>query len=146
MRDGLPEFELDGFLPYRVTVVAQRLSVSLARHYKERYGISVAEWRVLVHVGYGEDLSIKDLETFVSLEKSKASRAASRLEAKGLLIKRPHAQDKRLLQLELTPAGLELLRELVPIAQSFQAELEAALGGRRQALTDTLDILMDSTK
>ena len=143
MAKALPEFDLDRFLPYRLTVAAARLSADLARQYKTRYGISIAEWRVLMNLGYCGDVSVRDIEKRVSLEKSKVSRAASRLEAKGYVTKAVDAADRRLLKLSLTEKGTDLLRELIPIAAAYQTDLEKALGPQTDVLQAALDALLE---
>ncbi|MEP1929822.1 MAG: MarR family transcriptional regulator, partial [Roseibium sp.] len=105
----LPDFDLEKYLPYRFTALAARLSDEMAKSYKYKYGISIPEWRVLVNVGYAKDPSIRDIERRVSLEKSKVSRAAAKLEAKGLITKDVDPSDRRLLKLNLTPKGVSLL-------------------------------------
>lgn len=141
MTDDLPEFDLDRYLPYRLTVIAAQLSTRLSRHYKAQFGISIAEWRILLNLGYSGSGSVRDIEKRVSLEKSKISRAVSRLEARGLLTKSVDDADRRLLKLALTAEGSALLAQLVPIATAYQAKLEAALGGQTEALHEALDRL-----
>jgi DNA-binding MarR family transcriptional regulator len=145
MSDALPDFDLERYLPYRFVVLAARLSSKLAKQYKEEFGISIPEWRVLLNVGYTKDLSIRDIEQRVSLERSKVSRAATKLEAKGYLAKQIDSRDKRLLKLTLTPEGIELLSKLIPIAEAFQAELNLILGDDKDALQLALDRLMEKT-
>lgn len=145
MPNTLPDFDLDRYLPYRFAVLAGRLSAELAKQYKIKYGISMPEWRVLLNVGYAEDLSVRDIEKRVSLEKSKVSRAVAKLEAKGHLTKQIDSDDRRLLKLALTKQGVELLSELIPIAESFQSELNGILGDHEEALQLALDRLMDSS-
>lgn len=142
--EKLPEFDLEMYLPYRVTVAAGRISDALARHYKSKFGISIPEWRVLINVGYTENPSIRDIEHRVKLEKSKVSRAASRLEAKGLITKMVDPSDRRLVKLNLTPAGVSLLTELVPIAQAFQNKLDETLGKSVNDLHSALDKILES--
>ncbi|MDD9718785.1 MarR family transcriptional regulator [Dinoroseobacter sp. PD6] len=142
MQTPAPDFDLERYLPYRLTVIAGRLSAEIARQYKARFGISLPEWRVLLNVGHAENLSIRDIEKRADLEKSKVSRAASKLEAKGYLRKHVDARDKRLLQLSLTEEGRQLLDALIPIAAAFQADLDARLGGHRDALHEALDRLL----
>lgn len=77
MQTPAPDFDLERYLPYRLTVIAGRLSAEIARQYKARFGISLPEWRVLLNVGHAENLSIRDIEKRADLEKSKVSRAAS---------------------------------------------------------------------
>lgn len=139
--DKLPEFDLELYLPYRFTVVAARLSDDLAKKYKKRYGISIPEWRVLLNVGYTKNLSVRDIEKRVNLEKSKVSRTAAKLEAKGHLIKQVDSDDRRLVKLTLTPQGVRLLGELIPIAQAYQTELHAILGDQIGLVNQTLDLL-----
>lgn len=139
----LPEFDLEGFLPYRLTVLAAHLSAEMAQQYKNQFGISNSEWRVLVNVGYAENPSVRDIEKRVNLEKSKVSRAAARLEGRGLITKVVDPDDRRLVNLALTGKGADLLSQLVPIAMSFQSSLEAKLGEAEEALINALDLLSD---
>ena len=43
--------DLDDFLPYRLSVLTNRVSGAIARHYSERFGLSVPEWRVMAVLG-----------------------------------------------------------------------------------------------
>jgi len=124
----LPDFDLMGYTPYRLAVAAQTLSEELAKQYKERFGISIPEWRVIVHVAHSGGASVRDIEARVGMEKSKVSRAASRLEERGFVTKRINPQDRRLIHLCLTPKGHTLMTELLPIAHAFQQEVEKRLG------------------
>ena len=144
MTQQLPDFDLDRYLPYRLTVITEQLSTRLSKHYKTQFGISVAEWRILLNLGYSGSGSVRDIEKRVSLEKSKVSRGVSRLEAKGYLTKSVDDADRRLLKLALTEQGVALLGKLVPIAKAYQDELEAALGGEASALHAALDRLSGS--
>lgn len=146
MKNDLPDFDLERYLPYRFTVIAARLSAGLAKQYKAQYGISIPEWRVLLNVGYSENLSVRDIEKRVSLEKSKVSRAASKLESKGYLTKQTDSNDRRLVKFALTDQGVELLRKLIPIAQEFQSELNRTLGDQQGFLQQSLDRLMEEFK
>lgn len=139
----LPPFDLDRFIPYRLAVAAQRTSEALARQYRDRFGISIPEWRVLVHLAAAGDVSVRDIERRVAMEKSKVSRAASRLEAAGYVAKRGSKADRRLVSLALTRKGEALMRELLPLAEAYQREIEARLGGAMAGLEDGLGRLLD---
>ncbi len=139
----LPEFDLEKYLPYRLTVLAARLSTDMAQQYKSEFGISIPEWRVLVNIGYAKNLSVRDIEKRVSLEKSMVSRAAARLETRGLVSKTVDPKDRRLVKLELTEEGALVLGKLIPIASAFQADLERKLGAEKDALYSALDRLTD---
>jgi len=135
-------FDLSEFLPYRMTVAAEKLSAGMARRYRDEFGISVPEWRVLVHVADAGSVSIRDINTRVHLEKSKASRAASRLEAAGLLKKEVDAHDRRLVALTLTGEGRALMDRLTVIAQDYQARLDSLIAPHLSALDAALSKLM----
>lgn len=62
------------------------------------------------------------------MEKSKVSRAASRLAAAGYIAKQASKTDRRLVQMSLTEKGKGLMSELLPLALSYQRSLEAHLG------------------
>jgi len=140
----LPEFDLDRFLPYRLTVAAERLSAGLARRYRSQYGLGVAEWRVLVHLAHSGTVSVRDLERRASLEKSKASRAAARLEQAGHVAKAPDPDDRRLVALSLTAKGRALMAELLPLAIAYQRKLEALLADHLADFEAALDLLTDA--
>ena len=141
MTKDLPDFDLDRYLPYRLSLIAAQMSTRLSRHYKTQFGISIAEWRILLNLGYSGSGSVRDIEKRVSLEKSKVSRGVSRLETKGYLTKSVDDADRRLLKLVLTEAGVALLGQLVPIAKAYQDELERTLGEAADALQSALDRL-----
>lgn len=137
-----PDFDLMHFTPYRLAVAAEQLSEGLARSYRKKFGISTPEWRVLVHLAYSGNVSVRDIEARVAMEKSKVSRAASRLEKSGYIAKRINDADRRLVQLALTSKGERLMQELLPLAITFQAEIEKKLGAAFEGLEKALDGLM----
>ena len=95
-------FDLDGFLPYRLSVAANRISRRFAALHQARTGLSIPEWRVLAHLDRSGAVSVRDITARVYLDKSIVSRAAARLEQAGLLCKSGHDADRRLVTLELT--------------------------------------------
>ena len=138
-----PTFDLDRFIPYRLAVAAQKTSEALARQYRDRFGISIPEWRVLVHLAAAGDVSVRDIERRVAMEKSKVSRAASRLETAGYVTKREAESDRRLVSLALTDKGEALMQELLPLAEAYQREIEARLGDALEGLEDGLGRLLE---
>jgi DNA-binding MarR family transcriptional regulator len=86
---------------------------------------------------------VRDLERRAGLEKSKASRAAARLEAAGYVAKAQNAGDRRLVSLSLTAEGRALMAELLPLALAYQKRLEALLADHLGALEAALDLMME---
>jgi len=137
-------FELDGFLPYRVAVLAGRLSREFSRFYQERFGLSRAEWRVMAHLSQEAEVSVREIHARVDMDKSKVSRAATRLEEAGIITKKISQQDRRLVVLALTDTGAAMMAELAEAAQDYQTEVMARLGPEAEAFLSGLDALMDS--
>lgn len=121
-------FQLTAFLPYQLAVAAGRVSKAFSERYRAEFGLSIPEWRVLAHLAGGDAVSVREIHARVDMDKSKVSRAAARLEQAGLIEKRGHAEDKRLLDMRLTARGQELMARIVPIADAYQEELLAMLG------------------
>ena len=137
-----PDFDLNTFLPYRLNAAANRISRAFADRYREEFGISIPEWRVLVHLHHAGDVSVRDIESRVDMEKSKVSRAASRLEAAGYVSKAVNDQDRRLLALRLTDSGHDLVARVLPVAMQYQDEMLERLGPLAPGLTAALDVLL----
>lgn len=53
--------ELERFLPYRLSVLSNRLSSMIARTYTERFALGVTEWRVMAVLGLYPDLSANEI-------------------------------------------------------------------------------------
>lgn len=123
-----PTFDLASFLPYRLAVASGQASRAFALRYREEFGLSIAEWRVLAHLSQAEAVSVRDIHLRVDMEKSKVSRAASRLEAAGLVAKGASDTDRRLVALSLTDEGHVLMARLIPVALEFQSDLLRKLG------------------
>jgi DNA-binding MarR family transcriptional regulator len=124
----MTDFDLREFLPYQLAAASERVSRDFAEIYRREFGITIPEWRVLAHLSQEGDISVRDIEARVAMEKSKVSRVATRLEAAGYVEKRLNAGDRRLLSLSLTPKGRELMARIVPVALSYQARLIERLG------------------
>ena len=140
--DPLHDFDLAGFLPYRLAAAAARISRAFADRYREDFGISIPEWRVLAHLHHAGPVSVRDIEARADMEKSKVSRAVSRLERAGYVSKAVNTGDKRLLELQLTDEGRALLRQLLPVAVQFQAEMLVRLGPAAEGLDAGLGLLL----
>jgi len=145
IKSVLPDFELDAFLPYVLAEAAQKLSRDLAAIYRD-CGLSTPQWRVMVHLSYSGQVSVRDIERRVSMEKSKVSRAAARLETAGLVEKRADPADGRLVALSLTDQGRALMARLLPRALDYQRQLEGLLGPDLNGFRHALARLLNSEK
>lgn len=143
-----PDFDLTSFLPYRLNTAADGVSRAFARRYRDDFGLSIAEWRVLAHLhaARGQPVSVRDIQARAGMEKSMVSRAAARLTDAGHLARAAQDTDRRLLHLTLTAQGRALMTRLIPVALAFQAELVARLGPAAPGLVAALDALTPDGK
>ena len=100
-----PLLELERFLPYKLSVLSNRLSNAIARSYETRFQLSVTEWRVIAVVGRFPGLSANEVAERTAMDKVAVSRAVARLLASGRLQRDLHENDRRRSVLELSPAG-----------------------------------------
>lgn len=119
--------DLDRFFPYRLAVAAEAFSRNLAEVYGRAYGLSREEWRLLFLLARAERVTSADLARRSTLDKVQVSRAARRLEEKGLITRAIPDADRRLRLYACTPAGRALFDEALPRVEARAAEMLGAM-------------------
>lgn len=128
-----PALELAAFLPYRLSVLANRVSRELAALYGERFGIAIPEWRVIAVLGQHTDVSADFVCAKTDMDRVTVSRAVARLLAKKLVLRRAQASDRRCSVLKLSAAGQRVYDQIVPLARAYERDLLSALSGEERA-------------
>ena len=118
---------LNHFIPYRMVNLAKRISDSCADIYRDDFGISIPEWRILARLAEHDAQNSRCLGQVTFMDKSKVSRAVKQLDSKGYLSKRKDRDDNRVTYLSLTKAGRRLYHEIVPRALDWEKRLISAL-------------------
>jgi len=113
-------FRLEDFLPYRLSVAANRVSRLFAQRYAEAYGLSIPEWRVLAVLGQFATLSPSSVGESTAMDKVKVSRAAANLVARGLLRQTQDPRDGRGRLLRLTRKGAAIYQGMVALARELE--------------------------
>lgn len=132
-------FQLEGFLPYRFDRLAKHISVSLAGVYRQRFDVSVPQWRTLALLHERPNMSAKQIAQHGNLDKVMVSRTVSSLEERGLLRRSPNTTDARISELQLTRAGSQLFERIAPLALQWETDLVEALSDdERQKLESIL--------
>jgi MarR family transcriptional regulator, organic hydroperoxide resistance regulator len=107
----------------------------------EPLGITAAQADALVVIGQVEPLSLKDLGDLLIAEAGHPSRLVERLVEAGLVRRSVAAEDRRRVDLSLTPKGQALAAE-VDAARAAVSQLAGALIGDRD-LSSTLNLLRE---
>jgi DNA-binding MarR family transcriptional regulator len=119
--------ELERFLPYRLSVLSNRIGRALAVAYQARFGVSIPEWRVMAVLGRFQTLSASEVAGRTRMDKVKVSRAIAAMERKGLVQRATDQKDQRMIRLALTEAGRAMHGEIAAVALRWERELLACL-------------------
>ncbi len=130
--------DLDRFLPYRLSVLSNRVSDAIARQYSDRFDLSIPEWRVMAVLGGQPNLSARDVAERTAMDKVQVSRAVDGLFRAGRIARLPDADDGRILRLSLTPKGRAIYDEVVPLALHLEELFLSALKPQERAELDDL--------
>lgn len=134
---------LESFFPYRLAVAAEIFSRNLMEVYGRAFGLTREEWRLLFLLQGGEPITSLELARRTTLDKVQVSRAAQRLEAKGLITRQIAETDRRLRIYRCTAAGHELFAQALPQVEARAREmLEAMPAGDRRALEHGVSALI----
>jgi len=130
---------LDAFMPYRLNILAETVSQGLARHYSRRFGISIAEWRVIATLADGCAMTARDIGLRTHMHKTKVSRAVSDLLTRRLIERRENAEDRRESFLKLAAAGRDVYEAIAPIGLAYHRRLIEGLPAEDLAAFDRLE-------
>lgn len=139
--------ELEKFLPYRLSVLAQLVSESLHDLYAGPFELSVTQWRVMAALGRFAPLTASDVGQRIVMDKVAVSRAVASLMKRGLVERATDLDDRRRASLRLTEKGRTVHAQIVPLALKYEADLYRALSTEeRQALNSLCDRLFAHAK
>ena len=130
--------DLEHFLPYRLSVLSNRISETIAETYAERFGIAIAEWRVIAVLGRHSGLSANGVAERTAMDKVAVSRTLARLLEHGLVQRDTHGDDRRRSVLELSEAGYRIFDEVVPLALARERALLAHFSDEDKQQLDAL--------
>ncbi len=125
MPDTHALLDLEHFLPYRLSVLSNRISQTIAETYVERFGIAIPEWRVIAVLGRHPGLSANGVAVRTAMDKVAVSRTLARLLERGIVQRDTHGDDRRRSVLELSAAGYRIYDDVVPLALGRERDLLA---------------------
>ncbi|CAM5632758.1 MarR family winged helix-turn-helix transcriptional regulator [Rhodanobacter lindaniclasticus] len=136
--------QLEHFLPYRLSILSNTISQTIADDYQRRYDLSVTEWRVMAVLARFEGLSAREVAERTAMDKVAVSRALARLVAAGRVDRSTHDSDKRRSVLKLGAAGWAIHDDVAPMARAREREVLAKLDAdEQQWLVRILDKLLE---
>jgi DNA-binding MarR family transcriptional regulator len=135
---GHAQLYLENFLPYRLSVLSNRVSQTIADMYQKRFGLAITEWRVMAVLGRYPDLSANEVAERTAMDKVAVSRAVARLLERSLIKREIHSDDRRRSVLALSEIGYTVFDEIAPMALAAEQRLLATLDEEERATLDRL--------
>ena len=117
---GTTPFVIEESTAHLVSLASRLFSRALQERLG-RYGVSVAQWSLLLLLWEEESLTQKELSRRQQIEEPTAARTLHRMERDGLIRRVPDQEDGRRRRVVLTERGRELCAELVPAALEVNA-------------------------
>ena len=135
---GQVESVRDDLQPAIDTYVTLRRTADAISRYVEnelnQWGVTTAQYGVLLHLMQGESLSLTDLSGLIFRSNSTLTSLIDRMERDGLVARAAHARDRRVTTVELTPKGKGLLLDIRAYHRSFLADMMSCLSSEELTL------------
>jgi DNA-binding MarR family transcriptional regulator len=129
---------LEDFLPYRLSILSNRISRAIAARYASTFDLTIPEWRIIAVLGRRPGLTAKEVAEATEMDKVAVSRAVAKLVAARRIAVRADADDARRQILSLTSQGESLHARIAPIALESEQRLLAPLTAREREQLDAL--------
>ena len=138
---------LEHFVPYRLSVLTNIVSMSIAEAYEREFGLSIPQWRVIAVLARYPDLSAIEVAERTAMDKVAVSRAVQGLLAQRRLLRTYDSGDRRRTRLRLSTAGQSVYTRVAPLALNYEKKLLDALSPTdRRALDRLLGRLVERAR
>lgn len=121
--DVPPRLDLDRYLPFGLTAIANKIARSASRVYLRRFGVGINEWRILANLRINPGITANLICQSSGLDKAAVSRSLKLLEDGGMIETSGEPTDVRGRSLRLTPRGDVLHDRLIVVALRREALL-----------------------
>ncbi len=129
---------LDAFMPYRLSVLSNRVSSAIADEYSERFDLTIPEWRVMAVLGGSPGLSAREVAERTAMDKVQVSRAVARLLSNRRIAREADDEDGRVTRLSLSPKGRAIYDQIVPLALHLEEEFLSVLNNDERKCLEAL--------
>jgi DNA-binding MarR family transcriptional regulator len=134
------ELILEDFLPYRLSILSNTVSSTIASTYDKRFDLTIPEWRVIAILGRFPGLSAVEVAERTLMDKVAVSRAVSKLIKSGRIDRQFADADRRRSILNLSEEGRKVHDQIAPMALKFENDL---LHGLTEDEIHTLTVLIE---
>jgi DNA-binding MarR family transcriptional regulator len=138
-----PAFTIERFLPFRLSVLSNRLTRASARVYSRRFRLSAPEWRTMAVLARFGAMNANSVVDRTAMDKVRVSRAVARLVAAGHITRQVDPTDHRRAILDLTPQGTTTYQQIVPWLRAVQDEILATLDDNERNALETMLVKLE---
>ena len=136
-RSGDPRL-LRGLLSHRVLVLSNTLARAAARYYPRRFGVRLAEWRVIDALHAGRGISANEISQWLQTDKAWVGRSVERLISAGYVRRKPDPKHGRRLLLMLTAKGEGAYSAIATAAQRRHDNVLKALSTEERRMLEAI--------
>jgi DNA-binding MarR family transcriptional regulator len=119
--------DVEALLSNKIAQLYKGLALGTARHHASRFGLALREWQTLLFLGRYGPMTASDVVARGSLDKAGVSRTIANVVRRKLVEVRPHPEDGRVRQLQLSRGGWAIYEEIARLAAERQEVLLSAL-------------------
>ncbi|HEY7641430.1 MAG TPA: MarR family winged helix-turn-helix transcriptional regulator [Steroidobacteraceae bacterium] len=138
MTGSSDKLHLEHFVPYRLSVLTNIVSMSIADTYEREFGLTIPQWRVIAVLARYPDLSAIEVAERTAMDKVAVSRAVQGLLAARRLVRTYDSGDRRRSRLRLSTAGKSVYTRVAPLALDYEKKLLDALSPTDRKALDRL--------
>jgi len=133
-----PVLKLDKFLPYTVSALSNKLSRIIGETYKNKFALSITEWRIMAVLGEHPGSSADEVSSRTETEKSIISRSLQKLLQRNFVAREVDSNDRRRQNLTLTEIGQDVYNQIVPDSYEYEERLLKCFSDQEKATFDSL--------
>ena len=129
---------LERFVPYRLSVLSNIVSMSIAHAYQRDFALSIPEWRVVAVLARFPNLSAIEVAERAAMDKVAVSRAVRSLVVSRRVVRSFDKGDRRRSILRLSASGKSVYTRVAPRALRYEQKLLNALSASDRRALDRL--------
>jgi len=115
------------FVTSRVLKLSNTLGLYSSRRYRDEFGLTLPEWRVLSVVAYSEPTTAREISRILATDKGWIGLSADSLRRRGYVSGTPDKRDRRRTLLTLTEEGRKKHEAVLAVSTWRQERLMACL-------------------
>jgi DNA-binding MarR family transcriptional regulator len=128
---------IDDYLLYLLARASDEVSAAFHARLR-KYGLQVAEWRVLATLSDGDGMRLGDLAAAALQRQPTMTKIIDRMESAGLVERRPGTDDRRQVRIHITADGRRRVASALKDAKRHEADVLSRYGAADAARLKSL--------